>query len=125
MKREIGVYWNPSRLNTESSVPRETGLTRYPSTPLLNASRLSSAVARPVRANILARWWNAGTWTGMGDDDFDVEGKPVVTLVVLDGGGSSRRSASTSRIARVASCPFMIGIEMSIKMTLELAPCNC
>ena len=31
----------------------------------------------------------------MGDDDFDVEGKPVAVFGEVDGAGSHRRSAST------------------------------
>lgn len=90
----------------------ETGLTRYPSTPLPNASRLSSAVANPVKAKIFARAWT-------------IFGGGILTGVPGAGttGTSAEflRAASIRRMARVASCPFITGIEMSIRIRLPIS----
>jgi hypothetical protein len=71
-------------------------------------------VARPVKANILARDENDGTAV------IGLAAGEGLTVGVVDGDGSGicRRSDSILRIARVASCPFMIGIEISMSMTL-------
>ena len=115
-------------MNIMSRLARETGLTRlvlsaqpfhcthYPSTPLPNASLLSSAVANPVRAKILALAWTilgGGTMSGK-LTDFVGDGRAGESVSEW-----RRRVASTFRIARVASWPFMTGIEMSMRMMLR------
>lgn len=85
--------------------------THYPSTPELKASRLSSAVARPVRANTFARPCTTdfgGTLNGPpgGETIWDSDDKALFL------------SASIFLISRVASWPFITGMVISMRMTL-------
>jgi hypothetical protein len=92
--------------------------THYPSTPLEKACRLSSCVAKPVKANILAR--ACTTFVGAtrrGTPRGGVLGRsgtPIgCELCWL------RLEASTLRIARVEVMPSIIGMDISIKITLK------
>ncbi len=77
---------------------------------------MSSAVASPVRAKIFALAWTSlgdgiriGNWTDLPGEG--VAGTPESLL---------RRLASILRMARVASWPFMTGMEMSMRMILSI-----